>query len=189
MAADIPTKEPIEFRAGDSVSWTKSLANYSAATDTLTYRLRGPQSLDITCTQSGTDFAAEITAAQTAQLQPGDYWIVGTVVSGSDTKTIYAANIRVLPNFSDAQQVADGYDGRTHARKMLDAIESALTDDAGKFIVEYNISGQRMIRRYSAEEKQKEWSFWAGIVQQEEKAEAIARGENRNIYIRRREPR
>jgi hypothetical protein len=195
VAADTLTREPLEFRAGDSISWEKSLGDYSAADYTLTYRARGVAQFDITCTTAsdGITFAASLTAAQTTALQAGDYWIVGTVVatSGGDTKTIYAANIRVLPNFQDASAVQAGYDGRTHARKMLDSLESAQLNEGGSRIVEYTIMGERSVKRFTADEFIKEHTYWRNIVTQEERAAALARGDDGagKIYIRRRETR
>jgi hypothetical protein len=31
MAADIPTKEPLTIRAGDTIKWTKSIDDYKAS--------------------------------------------------------------------------------------------------------------------------------------------------------------
>ena len=42
MAADIPTKEPLTIRAGDTIEWTKSIDDYKASDGwTLKYSFRG----------------------------------------------------------------------------------------------------------------------------------------------------
>jgi hypothetical protein len=191
VAAEVPTKEPLEFRAGDSVSWSKSIADYPADEYALTYRARGAGSFDITCTADGEDFVATITAADTAQLQAGDYWIVGTVTAGTDVKTIYAANVRVLPNFQDAAAVTQGYDGRSHARKMLDSLQSAQLGAGGSRIVSYTIQGERSVQLMDAMQWQREYGFWEARVRQEENQAAIDRGETGagKIYMKFRSPR
>ena len=64
MAAEIPTTEPTSIIAGDTLAWTKSLADYEASLWTLTYYLRGPSAQTITATTSGGDFAGTKTAYQ-----------------------------------------------------------------------------------------------------------------------------
>jgi hypothetical protein len=186
VAAEVPTKEPLEFRAGDSVSWSKSIADYPADEYTLTYRARGVGTFDITCTADGTDFLAALTAAQTTALQAGDYWIVGTVAdiaTGTDVQTKYAANIRVLPNFAT---LTAGHDGRSHARKMLDSLQSAQLGAGGSRIVSYTIQGERSVQLMDAAQWQKEYGFWEARVRQEEIQAAIDRGETGagKIYMR-----
>ena len=42
MAADIPTKEPLTIRTGDTIEWTKSIDDYKASDGwTLNYSFRG----------------------------------------------------------------------------------------------------------------------------------------------------
>ena len=52
MAADIPTKEPFEIRAGDTVKWKKAVDDYRASDGwTLKYSLRGNSTtIDLTST-------------------------------------------------------------------------------------------------------------------------------------------
>lgn len=188
MAADVPTKEPLEFRAGDSVAWSKTLADYSAAEYTLTYRARGAGSFDITCTADGTDFLAELTTAQTAALPDGDYWIIGTVSNGTDVKTIYAANIRILPNF---ETLTAGHDGRSHALKVRDSLRAMMEGTAIDPVMAYTIFGERNVQLVPMADRIKALAHYESLVRQEENQAAIDSGDigAGKIYMRFTRPR
>ena len=56
MAADIPTKEPLTIRAGDTIEWTKSIDDYKASDGwTLSQAASSPPS--ITSMDTGTTLA------------------------------------------------------------------------------------------------------------------------------------
>lgn len=191
MAAALPTTEPTEFRAGDTIQWVKSLADYSAAEGwTLKYYLVASQrKITITATASGSDFAVTISATDSATLSAGPASLVGVVTSDSETHTIGPQlTVTILPNFASDADVQAGFDGRTHARKMLDALESAQLSDNNSRIVSYTIFGERSVTLMNAEEWQKQHSYWRNIVVQEERQAAIDRGETGagKVYIRRR---
>jgi len=146
LSATVPTIEPTEFRAGTVVEWTRAVTDYSYADGwRLTYRLRGVGELDISTTadDDGNGFAVEITAAQTSALPAGDYWMVGTVTRGDDTREAFSGAVKILPNFAT---LTAGYDGRSHAKKMLDALQSSQLTGAGNRIVEYTIFGERTVK-------------------------------------------
>lgn len=190
MAATVPTIEPLEIRAGDSVSWTRDITDYPASSYTLTYRVRGPSTLDITAGADGDTFEVAITAAQTAELPKGEYWITGRVDDGAgDIKTVYHGRLTVLPNFAAAADVSAGYDERSHARKCRDNLRAAMEDTTGSFIINYSLFGERQVELETADGRLKLLGYYEGLVQQEEKAEALARGERQGLYIRFRNPR
>ena len=127
--AEIPTIEPQSIRAGDTVKWTKSLADYPASAGwTLKYRLiNSAGKYDITATAAGDDHAVTITAAVSAAYPPGTYQLQAYVEKGSggsrEQYTIGTATVKVLPNL--AGQSA-GYDTRSHVKRTLDSIEAAI---------------------------------------------------------------
>ena len=55
MAADIPTKEPLTIRTGDTIKWTKSIDDYKASDGwSLSYSFRGTGgTIDITSSADG----------------------------------------------------------------------------------------------------------------------------------------
>jgi hypothetical protein len=126
---DIPTIEPTEIIAGDTLTWKKSLSDYLPGDGyTLKYRLINTAGkLDITATASGSDHLISVTAATTAAYAPGTYTWTSYVEKGSGAElerhTISTGTIKVLPSL--ATQAA-GYDTRSHVKKVLDLIEAAI---------------------------------------------------------------
>ena len=82
MAAEIPSKEPELFRAGDTIKWKRSLSDYKASESwVLKNAFRGtPGVIDITSSASGDDHLVNEVAATTAAYSPGIYDVIGFVV-------------------------------------------------------------------------------------------------------------
>lgn len=146
MAADIPTTEPLELRAGDTWKWTRSLADYPAGTWTLKYRFKNAAGgFEITAAQSGTDHAVTVAASASAAYAAGTYDWVSWVESGSEKYSVASGVLVVLADFrATAADVA--HDGRSHARIVLDAIEAVIEGRASKDQEEYEIAGRRLKR-------------------------------------------
>lgn len=184
MAAATPTIEPDEIRSGDSVSWTRDFGDYPATTYTLTYYFRGPTTLDKAATASGTSFLLSLSATETGQLQAGTYWWEAKASSGSTVVTLSAGSVKILPNFADSAAVQAGFDGRTHARKCLDAIDAMMEGRASAAQQSYTIVGQRTVTMLTPSELIKWRGYYAGLVAQENKAADIAKGRRTGVFIR-----
>jgi hypothetical protein len=123
---EIATTEPTSLRAGDTWAWTRSLADYPASAWTLTYYFRNATAkFDIAATASGDGYAVTVAKASTGKT-PGWYDWTAFVESATERHQVDAGRIQILPNV--AADVVN--DGRTFARRMLDAIESALESRA-----------------------------------------------------------
>lgn len=123
MAADVPTVEPNSVRAGDTWTWSRSLSDYPAPTWTLAYALlNAGAKISITAAADGTDHLVTVAASSTAGYVPGTYSAVARATSGAESWTVWTGIIEVLPNLA----ALTSYDGRTHARKVLEAIEAVL---------------------------------------------------------------
>lgn len=176
MPTDIPTKEPETFRAGDTVKWKRSLGDYLASAGwTLKYSFRGSAgTIDITSTADGDDHLVELSFTTTAAYTAGLYHVQGYVESSTERHTIWTSRIEVLPNLVAA---GSSYDGRSHVKKTLDAIEAVLENRASKEIEESAIEGVT-IKRIPHEqlimlrEKYLQW------YQSEQAAEQIKLGKN-----------
>ena len=128
MTAPIPTTEPTSLRAGDTWAWTRSLADYPASAWTLTYYFRNATAhFDVVATADGDDFAVAVAKATTAALVPGDYDWTAFVASVTERHQVGMGRAAVLPDITNAYP----HDGRSFARRMLDAIEAALESRAG----------------------------------------------------------
>lgn len=172
---DIPTTEPAALRAGDTWKWTRSLADYPASSWTLKYRFKSAAGgFEVTAAADGADHAVTVAAATTAAYTAGRYTWIAWVESGAEKYTIGTGAVDVEPDYRSGLASA-ALDDRTHARKMLDAIEAWLeARDPG--VAEYEIAGRRM-KYIPTAELVKMRSRYQSEVKAEEIAAKRARGE------------
>lgn len=141
QSSDIPTVEPEVIVAGDTVKWKKSLDHYKASDGwTLTYYIRGAVKTDVTATASGDDHLVTISASTTAQWSPGTYWWIARVSKSGEAYTVANGIFKVKENLAG---IAGTYDGRSHARRVLEALESVREEVAAKGYAEIEIAGRR----------------------------------------------
>lgn len=144
MAADIPTTEPAELRAGDTWKWMRTLPDWPASSWTLKYRFKNAAGgFEITATADSDNYSIEVPAATTADYAAGDYAWIAWVEGGSSEKyTVGVGNAKVLPDYR-AGLATVALDDRSHARKMLEAIEAWL-ESRNPAVAMYEIAGRRM---------------------------------------------
>ena len=181
MAQDVSSIEPAVFRAGDTVKWKRSLDCYKASDSwVLKYAFRGtPGEIDITASADGDEHLVSISPTTSAAYSAGFYDVVGYVEKGSDRHTIFTSRVEVLVDLSAA---GSSYDGRSHVKKTLDAIEAVLENRATKEIEESTIEGVA-IKRISHENlimfRQKYLQWY----QQEQAAEKLKLGKGSGRVI------
>jgi hypothetical protein len=174
--SDIPSTEPEEITAGDTIKWTKSLSDYPADSYALHYQfqpLAGGTAISIAATADGTDHAITVSAAVSADYTAGDYRWTSYVLdsaTGLERTTIDRGNTTILPD-----PLTSTADLRSHARTTLDAIEALLEGEASIAQQELTIDGRTLKRRTIAELLEMR-SFYLAEVQREDKAEAIRKG-------------
>ena len=140
---------PQTLTAGDSWSWVDSLPDYSSATYTLTYYLRGPTGLarlSIAAVGSGTNYTTSASAATTSALPTGNYEWYARIAGGSVSTTLGSGLVQVLGN-----PARFGDDIRTHNRKVFDALEAVIENRATTDQLSLSIAG-RSISRMSWDE-------------------------------------
>ena len=162
--------------AGDTLDFTTSAPDYPASSGwSLKYRL-APRStgtaIDITATASGDDYAIQVTATATAAWAPGYYSWVAFVEKASERYTVGSGQLEIR---AASSTLAAGTDGRTHARKVLDAIEAVLEGRATKDQEEYAING-RSLKRTPIEELMKMRQLYRNEVAGEDAAANLAAG-------------
>lgn len=178
MTATVPTVEPASIVAGDRIQWKKTLSDYPAGTWTLVYYfLNASGKFSITAGTDGTDHSVDVAAATSKAYAAGKYDGQGRVTSGTDIYVVWRGRIEVLANF----ELAGSRDERTHARKMLEAIEAELegrATAAQTSMLEYTIGS----RNYRRDPKiLLEWRDRYSVeVAAEDVAAAIANGTNPN---------
>jgi len=176
--AEIPSIEPLTFRAGDTIKWTKTLTNYSSAEWDLIYNFRGPDTFDVTATASGTAFLVALTAAESLEVGPGVYRYQGKVFNSDVTEqwTVAEGRVEIFPCMAD---VDSGYEARTPARVSLDAINAVIQNRATQSQLEWTIQAAgRSVRHMGPEELAKWLQFFQAEVAREEAAVLAERGEN-----------
>lgn len=187
-SANYQTSEPTELTAGDRWAWKRSdlHSDYDNSLYTLTYSARlegsGSTEIEIAASASGTDYLVEVAASSTSIYVTGKYhWQAYiTRISDSERVTIDNGSFEVKAN-----NELSTLDPRTHAKKVLEAIEATLESRATKDQMSYTINGRTLARmpiadlillrdRYKQE------------VREQEAAEALANGfgDPRHIGIR-----
>lgn len=151
MAANIPETEPSEVVAGDTARWLKALSDYPPSDGwALSYALVVS---GVRLTIAASDYGdgrhyVNVAAATTAAWAVGIYdWQAYVTHSGTGERyTVGSGILQVQPGFAAA---ASGYDGRSHARRMLDAIEASLEGraDAGQLELIGQVLGDRSVTR------------------------------------------
>lgn len=191
MAADIPTLEPREFKAGDTVKWTKSLDDYLASESwALTYYIRGPASLDVSATVDDDDFAVTISSASTSSLPKGIYRMEGKVSKAGEVFTVFNGQLEVFPNYTSTADVQAGYDPRSFNRRVRDALREMVEGIAKHPEISYTLFGERSVELIPKDQLLSMLSEFENRVITEEHQEEVNNnpGLRRGVYIRFRNP-
>jgi hypothetical protein len=154
---DTPTTEPTSIRAGDTVTWLRELADYSAADGwALKYKLlyAAGTAVAISSTGVGTTHTVSLSAATTAAFIAGAATLAGYVEKGSGGSlqrvTLDSTAVTILPDLS----AATTFDGRSANLIALEAARAALASYMSKgqiHVAEYDIAGRQMKFRSAAE--------------------------------------
>ena len=169
-----PTTEPVEIIAGDTVTWTKALADYPPATWTLKYRLiNATGKFDITATTDGSGYLATITSTASALYTAGDYTWTAWVEKTGERHTVGSGTLTVKPNIA-ALNILDARTDAVVIRDQLLAAYTSWTASNGN-ITEYEIAGRR-VRYQSGAAILEQLNYWERQVKTEKKAERIAAG-------------
>lgn len=135
--------EPVFFTQADNVAWQKTFAQYPTSLWNLTYYIRGAANLDVLATKNATMFLVNISSAQSSNLIAGSYWWQAVLTKGVDRITIGSGRLEVKPNI---QSVPINYDGRSHVKKTLDALDAMIEKRATSDQQSYSIQGRSLSR-------------------------------------------
>jgi hypothetical protein len=173
--------EPQEIIAGDTLTWSKDLPDYSATDGwQLSYRLRGNANYDLAwgtvVSANGSGFVVSVPSATTHSWAAGTYWLFGFVTKTSERYQIIKVEVVVQP---DSQSASQSFDGRSHAKKCLQAIEAMLEGNASREEQSYQIDIQGKMRQLQFCTKAELIQFrnyYKREVESELAAERIAKG-------------
>jgi hypothetical protein len=173
--ASAPTVEPVEITAGDLVMWRiTGLASYTTG-HTLSYSFRpaaGGAPVTAVGVVSGSEFRMSLSSAVTAAMMAGRWYWQSYITRTSDGARIALSDgeTMVAPNLASVAT-----DTRSHARKMLDAIEAVMEGRATTDVASYTIGG-RQINKMGTDDLMKWRSYYRSEVQTETDAQRINSG-------------
>jgi hypothetical protein len=181
MPAEIPSEEPTEHVAGDTLAWTKSLSDYPADDSwTLTYYLLGPKKETITASADGADHAVTVSASTTSNYAPGVYKWTSYASSGSERYKVGEGTIEILPNPATvAANVST--ETRSKAKQILDALMATMADAAGRPEQSYSLQAAgRSFSFKTLADLIAAIDYWKAEVKREDSASSIGK----NIFVR-----
>ena len=153
LFTDIPEKEPVTFFKGETVVWKRTdLTDYAVGSHSMVWEAsletNGSTRFSATVTESGTEYTFTLDNSNTANYTAGDYFWVLKVIQTSDSETLVidSGKITVKDNF-----FATTGDTRSHAKLMLEKIESILEGRADADVSSYSIQGRSLSKISIAE--------------------------------------
>jgi hypothetical protein len=145
MTAPVPSREPDKLSAGTTWTWRRDdLSDYPANGGwslSYAFAMLGAQFVvnGGMVVASGASFLVTVPVATTSPIVPGTYtWGARVADGGGNVYEAGRGRLLVLPS------LVAGADPRTHARKVLDAIEAAIEGRASRTDLQYEIGGQRL---------------------------------------------
>jgi hypothetical protein len=166
------TTFPTRHGAGDTLAVRRSLADWPATTWSLSFELRNAgASITIAATADGADHVVSVPAATTASWTAGRYHWRAYVTAGTDRHEVERGTIEIEPDFA----AAGAADRRSHAEKVLDAIEAVIEGRASKDQESYTIAG-RSLARTPIGDLLTLATRYRGMVEAERAAERLRRG-------------
>lgn len=169
--AQAPTEEPTEFISGDLVMWRRTDLSSYLSGYTLSYTFR-PDTGGVLKTLAATIVSGEFRVSASPDWAPGVWYWQAHLIRTSDSARIGIGDgaVTVLPAL-----LTTATDTRSHAVKMLAAIESLMDGKAGSDILNYTIGG-RQINKMSPEDLIKWRSYYRNEVRAEQDKAAIESG-------------
>lgn len=194
MSVPVPTTEPLELRAGVQWEWRRDdfVENFPATGGwALKYHYKKtgatPGNFSIDASASGAAFVVTKLASDTAAYVAGDYTWVAIVTKATESREVDHGRLKILPRYDQAANLDD----RSHARKMLEAINAALEGRASstqREMIAYTI-GQRSKQFDTADSKAalvELKSKYEWLVYNEDVRDRVAQGlpNPRNVGVR-----
>ena len=153
LFTSIPEKEPVTFYKGETVVWTrKDLTDYPVGSYAMAWSARlesnGGTSFSATVTEVDDYYKFTLDNSATGGYTTGDYVWVLKVTQSSDSEELIidTGKITVKDNYFGSTG-----DTRSHAKTMLDKIESLIEGRADADVSSYSIAG-RSLNKLSVQE-------------------------------------
>jgi hypothetical protein len=147
----VPNIEPKALTVGESVEWQRYLQSY-LPTDGwgLFYSFRNFKAgFDVAASPKVDHYHVSLSSKETTLYKAGTYWWQATLTrDGSDDWHIVdEGSLLVKENLALTKK----YDGRSHVKQVLDALESTILGKASRDQMGYSIAGRSISRLSPAE--------------------------------------
>ncbi|WP_342278600.1 hypothetical protein [Candidatus Tisiphia endosymbiont of Myopa tessellatipennis] len=141
--------EPTSFSVGETVEWQRYLNKYPAAEGwNLSYNFRNyTTSFDVAAIAEADYYLVLLDSETTTAYLAGNYWWQATIHKENLRYMIAKGNLEIKPNLA----LLATYDGRSHVKKVLDALEATIVGKASRDQLSYSISGRSLSRLSPAE--------------------------------------
>ena len=142
MAPSVPTTEPVSFVATDYVEWVITLPDFPADEYDLTYAfVTAGNQFTVACVADGTDHYAEMSISESDQAAGVYRWQAYATNEDSERFLVRTGTTKVVTDFNGE---SSGYDPRTDAEVMLDALNATLRGKATQDQLALSISGRSL---------------------------------------------
>lgn len=131
------------FAAGTTFASLLTLTAHPAPDWGVELIMRGPMAIDVTASPIGAQHALSASAAVTATWQPGIYWWAIRATQGAEVAHVDEGQITVTP---DLAAITGPHDDRSHAERVLAAIEAVLEKRATTDQQKYTINNRELWR-------------------------------------------
>lgn len=146
------TRPPLALVQGTTVAWYFDEAGFAPADGwSLLYAFEGPSTLNVAATVEGTRFRVDLSGAQTSPLGVGAYLWQAFASRSTPTVERVQVGAGALEVFLDLQASTATGQQKTHARRMLEAIEAQLEGRASDGQKSMSINGRSLDRHTLAE--------------------------------------
>jgi len=151
-------QEPIELRAGDTLSFSKGLSDFKPSDGWyLQYQIRGSgDPVSFQSTASGDHHVILVPAATTAAWKPGDCKLIGFATDNTKRFQIYDGQISIL---SDATSNTEDTFPKTFAQRMIEQIETAMLAQAGNPLAASRV-GDSQFQYLTPQQLREQHAYW-----------------------------
>lgn len=172
---DLPQSFPTEILTGETLQWERDFEDYPADEWTVTYYVRGAGTgFDAAGTADGDTHQFTVSATTTGAMTAGRYDFQAFAVKGSEKYLVDSGRIIVKASLAALTSTSTTYDGRTQAKKILDAIDALMLGKASldqqKYLIATGVPGftsQREAERIDPEQLLALRKYYARIVRRE----------------------
>lgn len=181
MAASVPTIEPKEFQAGNTLRFDRTLKDYPASLWSLTYvlrsRLPAVERIEIAATANGDTFEINVPAATTAEWTPGDYTLIGYVTLSPDRYEVFREQFTITEDIATSTLPLDT---RSYYERLLAQVRDCITNGVVREVIRYSFNGTST-EVWNMQDALKAEAYLVSKVKQEK---AGASGKQRKILTR-----